>query len=102
MTIESYLADTSTGLRGIKICKVASESSVPSEDRIASQKSHNLSDGTLPPLVVQSEISKVPSENNQKTHEGISSDIPNSDCTYDTYDILQYTAGYRQQDDNAG
>jgi hypothetical protein len=52
MTIESYLADTSTGLRGIKICKVASESSVPSEDRIASQKSHNLSDGTLPPLVV--------------------------------------------------
>jgi hypothetical protein len=58
MTIESYLADTSTGLRGIKICKVASESSVPSEDQIASQKSHNLSDGTLPPLVVQSEISK--------------------------------------------
>jgi hypothetical protein len=37
ITMESYLADTSTGLRGIKICKVASEPSVPSEDQISSQ-----------------------------------------------------------------
>jgi len=82
ITIESYLTDTSTGLRGIKICRVQSE------DQITAQNIDNFSDDTLTPLAVQSEISKVPSESSQKNHEGISSDIPSSDCTYDTYDIL--------------
>jgi len=88
ITVESYLADTTTGLRGIKICKVQSEPSVPSEDQLSSQNSDGNSDGTLTPLVVQSEISKMPSESSQKNHEGISSDIPTSDGTYDTYDIV--------------
>jgi hypothetical protein len=88
ITIESYLADTSTGLRGIRICKVQSEASVPSEGRIPPQNIDNLSDATLTPLVVQSETSKMPSESSQENHEGFSSDIPTSDCTYDTYDIL--------------
>ena len=34
ITIENYLVDTTTGLRGIKICKMQSEPSVPSEDQI--------------------------------------------------------------------
>jgi hypothetical protein len=53
ITIESYLADTTTGLRGIKICKVQSEPSVPSENPISPQNINNLSDGTLTPLAVQ-------------------------------------------------
>lgn len=88
ITIESYLADTTTGLRGIKICKVQSEPSVPSEDQIQKGNIDDNSGGTLTPLAVQSDHSKMPSESSQKNHEGISSDIPTSDCTYDTYDIL--------------
>ena len=88
ITIESYLADTSTGLRGIKLCKVQSVPSVPSENQISPQNIDNLSDGTLTPLAVQSETSKMPSESSQRNHEGISSDIPTSDCTYGTYDIV--------------
>jgi predicted HTH domain antitoxin len=88
ITIENYLADTSTGLRGIKLCKVQSVQSVPSENQISPQNIDNLSDGTLTPLAVQSETSKMPSESSQRNHEGISSDIPTSDCTYGTYDIV--------------
>ncbi|MGA9841813.1 MAG: hypothetical protein WBQ25_05830 [Nitrososphaeraceae archaeon] len=76
ITIENYLADTTTGLRGIKICKVQSEPSEQSEDRIPPQNIDNLSDDTLTPLAVQSDNSKMPSESSQKIHEGISSDIP--------------------------
>lgn len=65
ITIESYLADTTTGLRGIKICKVQSEPSVPSENPISPQNINNLSDGTLTPLTVQSDNSKMQSENSR-------------------------------------
>ena len=90
ITIESYLADTTTGLRGIKLCKVPSEQSVSSEDQIPSQNIDNLSDDTLTPIVMQSENSKMPSESSHKIHEGISSDIPTSDGTCDTYGIVPY------------
>ena len=93
ITIENYLADTSTGLRGIKLCKVPSEPSEPSEDQIPSQSIDNLSDGTLTPLAVQSDNSKMPSVSSQENHEGISSDIPSSDCTYGTYDIVHTNDG---------
>ena len=88
ITIENYLVDTSTGLRGIKLCKVQSEQSVSSDDQIQKGNIDNTSDGTLTPIVVQSENSKMPSESSQQIHEGISSDIPTSDCTYGTYDIV--------------
>ena len=93
ITIESYLADTTTGLRGIKICKVQSEQSVSSDDQIQKGNINDISDGSLSPLVVQSENSKMPSESSQENHGGIASDIPSSDCTYGTYDIVHTKDG---------
>ena len=67
------------------------EQSVSSENQIPSQNIDNLSDDTLTPIVVQSENSKMPSESSHKIHEGISSDIPTSDGTCDTYGIVHTT-----------
>ena len=73
---------------GVKICKVQSEPSVPSEDQIQKGNTDDVSDGTLNPLAVQSENSKMQSESNQENHEGVTSDISSSDGTYGTYGIM--------------
>lgn len=75
ITIEAYLADTSTGVRGIKICKVQSESSEPSENGNHEGNTGKISDGILTDFIEPSANCQMPPENNRGNYERITSDI---------------------------
>jgi hypothetical protein len=89
--IDKNTMDTKTGLKGIKIRKVSSESS---ESKVSSEHEENqgiLSYDTDKVSSDSYDISsepKVSSENQDQNHEGIASDSYDTRHSYDTYDTF--------------
>jgi hypothetical protein len=86
--IEGYLADTSTGLRGISICKISSESSDRQKSTNHEGNTVRNSDDIIDESKISSESDKIPSEKSGENHEGIARDTNNSDGSESSDDIL--------------
>jgi hypothetical protein len=91
--IEGYLADTSTGLRGISICKISSESSDRQKGTNHEGTNAKNSDDIIEAWKISSESDKIPSEKSRENHEGITRDTDNSDGSESSDGILHTSNG---------